>query len=236
MKMQTQRVDRLANASYESLNGADRLRVLLRHAAAGNADEAERVAAATPASAFRIAAPVFTDLCQAAWHLAREMATAITNAKASLVLLGEARLRLNLALPAAFSDWAQCRGCPNPAPAGADARPAWKSAETGFRAFEAACQPLDEALHDAVHVPTLELLRWHWAAFDQCCRERLGVEGRTLFEAYGQPSQLQFLDGVQERLGSLGLDEVQDDDKKAIEVIRKRLDELFRFVDEEEGQ
>ena len=233
MKAQTQRVDRLARTSYGSLDGAERLRVLVRHAAAGNADEALRVAGATPALPFRIADPEFTERFQAAWHLVREMATAITNARAHLALLGELEFRLNLALPAAISDWGEVRGSAE-APKAETCISSYQGACGCLRAFQAACHPIEEALHDSLAIPLLKHVWWHWVAFDACCGERLGVEGRTLFEAYGRPSQLQLLDGVLERLGALGLDEVQDEDKEAVEAIRARFEELFRFVEDEE--
>ena len=235
MKAQTQRVDRLARTSYGSLDGAERLRVLVRHAAAGNADEAGRVAGATPALPFRIADPEFTERFQAAWNLVREMATAITNARAHLALLGELEFRLNLALPAAISDWGEVRGSAE-APRAETCISSYQGACGGVVALQAAYHPIHEALHDNLCVPFLKHAWWTWRAFDACCRERLGLEGRTALKAFGQAEGLELVDGVMKELATLGLDRLEEDDEKGIAAIRSRFEELFAFVEQEKDK
>ena len=236
MKRQRERLDRVASRRYESLNAGERLRLVVKHAASGNADEAERVAAATPARAYSMGDAAYLDRFKAMRDLLREMSGAVTSAKINLSLMGELRSRLFLAVPAAISGWTQCRGGPSAPPAATGPPPGWKSAETGFRAFQAACQPLEDVLHDTFYIPVLKHLDWSWRAFQQCCDQRLGMDARSVFQAGGDRSGLRLVDRVVEELEALGLGQLEKDDAEAIEAIRTRFDRLFADVEQEEGK
>jgi len=175
------RIDTVARQVYGDLKAAERVRLSIEHNAAGDHDEAQRIDDETPIGTYRIPDPHWSSRVFAAWHLVREMVSAIGAARAQLRLMEALEAKCRLATTVGVNDHAEVLGTVTQK-AQNSGEPLLERATRLFRAHETALEPLQAAFGEWGYLPILMRVRVLWKAFDACSREHLLVDGRTLFK------------------------------------------------------
>lgn len=223
---QKRRIERLTQCTYSNLTPEERLRLVLMHEAEKNHEEALRVAKGSPVATYRMVDPAYAERIAAAYHLAREGVIGII-AKYMFIL----QLLLDLETKCALC----CLRWPIEGVGEDDVHitpelpppsPECVQAMKNMAKSTATMRKKDELIRVGhARQVVLELMKTEWLGFDACCREHLGVDGKTLLHAFGGPFFVEWFEKIEVEFEELKLNQEL---KEHIEPCRDRYAELFR--------
>jgi len=227
------RLNRISERAYEQLTGPQRLELVIEQAAAGNASEAARIAAACPEFSYRGRDICYQGRAQAAVQMAREVCREIRSARLQIALAQLAMQKCSAACQLAIAGWKELW----PGEGASGTKETLSSAERGGRLFlarQAADYPMRAMVHRELYVPALIALKVEWRAFDACSRERLGVPGKMLLKVLGNAGYGEWPTWFESELERLELEGHNTAETEMIEHARKAYEDCFKCVPKEE--
>ncbi len=202
MQNQKSRIERLAKAVYSELSGEERFRLVTTLTGEGNREEAITVADACPRLSYRMVDEEYRRRCLGAWHLVREAGAMLEKYKMAMELLDAQAIRTIL-LALKMGEPGRRGG----ADAGGDDAPPWMRAVKTMKEAEPVLESVVQPLLKGFLPPIAIGLKCEWTGFDNCSRDQLGVDGKTLLRAWGRSSCLEWLEGFEPVLEAVELDE-----------------------------
>ncbi len=148
----------------------------------------------------------YGERCRGAWRMVREADAMIEKYRRAMELLDAQAihtilrvLKMRESEAAGGSD-----GAGDDLP---DDAPPWVRAQRTMKRLEPVLESTVQPLLKGLLSPIAIGLRCEWTGFDNCCRDQLGVDGRTLLRAWGRVSCLDWLENLEPVLETTELDE-----------------------------
>ena len=226
------RVDRLSTKTYEKLGPKERVKLLLLRAAEGNEEEASRVDGACPVRAYRMCDADYVELMDSARQLAREGKALICWHRRMLLVL-ELQAREHYVQALLLDERPRTGKGNSEGERDPEDVPTWARAARNILEVEMRLGPHIEQVREAAREPLLIQLSWQWQGFDRCCREHIGLDGKTFLKAYGGAALLGWLETLEPELEELATGE---GDQEGITHFENYYGALFRGDEKSGGQ
>ncbi|MDP6438221.1 MAG: hypothetical protein QGH74_01165 [Candidatus Brocadiia bacterium] len=124
----------------------------------------------------------------------------------------------------------EAEGEDGPDAAGADLpddAPPWVRAVRTMKEAEPVLESVVQPLLKGFLSPIAIGLKCEWTGFDSCCRDQLGIDGKTLLRAWGRSSCLDWFEGFEPVLETVDLDE---DGTEAMDAAEEGFRTVLRFT------
>ena len=234
MGRQAKKLDKLSAKVYENLSARDRLRTVLEHYAMGDNEEAKRVWAAAPKVTYTGVEHGLDARLRAALALALQFSAEIHDFETMLAHLPLLNLELSQQVLLARGGWRELEIY-----AGLSALlpPPPRRMDMTHRplTFTAVLQhPVSSALHVGAYVPLLKFAKLKWRAFDACCQEHIGVDGRTLLKACAGAKNAEWPEWLEAELKRLEMSESEPFEVDGVKKLTEHYGTLFRNIEKEE--
>ena len=226
MQNQKGRIERLAKAVYSELSGAERFRLVTTLTGEGNREEAITVAEACPRLSYLMADKDYGERCMGAWKMVREADALIEKYRVAMELLDAQAIHTILRVlkmgESEKMDGSGARGDNVP-----DDAPPWIQAAKRMKSVEPVLESVVQPLLKGLLSPIAIGLKCEWTGFDNCCRDHLGIDGKTLLSAWGRASCLDWLENLEPAVKAV---EVDEEAGEAMEAAEEGFRAMLRFT------
>lgn len=225
MRDQERRVGRLAERMYEDLGPKERVRLVIALEAQKNYEESVRVAAACPTEDYRAPEPAYTFRIRTAYQLALQAAFGIIEKYRFVLFLLPALEKMYLTGTKLWQMCAAAQYAPN---TGRDILEVEKERDNFRQPLEGARKAAEtyfEHAGSAAREFVLKQLKSEWQGLDACCREHLGVDARTLLQAWGGSVFFDWFEQIEPEIKEV---EPGKEHKEHVEFFRAVYAEAFR--------